>query len=149
WAAKIHDCSSILGIELNQAIADVHRGVAADWSRPLVDDPRVRIQVDEGRTALMRAGQRFDVVQLTGIDTWTALNSAAYVLAENYLYTVEACRAMYARLADGGILQIARMAQGMETIRLINNMRTALPPAAQAHWRESIAALGTPDGLIA
>jgi hypothetical protein len=152
WAAKIHDCSRILGIELNRAIANIHWGageIPAAWSRPLVEDPRVRIEVDEGRTALMRSDEQFDVVQLTGIDTWTALNSGAYVLAENYLYTVEACRAMYDRLTDGGVLQITRMARGMETIRLMNNMRSALPPAARDHWRESTVAIGTPDGLIA
>lgn len=149
WAAKIHDCSLIRGIELNQAILDLHRTAALRFSRPLLEDPRVQLVCDEGRSALMRTDERFDVIQLTGIDTWTALNSGAYVLAENYLYTVEACRAMYERLADGGILQITRMAAGMETIRLLHNMYAALPPAAQADFAASVAAFRTPDNLMA
>ena len=149
WAAKIHDCSVIKGIELNQAILDVHRGFANAFSQPLLDDPRVELVCDEGRSALGRETRNYDVVQLTGIDTWTALNSGAYVLAENYLYTVEACRAMYERLADSGILQITRMAAGMETIRLMNNMYTALPEDAKADFPQRIAALRTVDGLIA
>jgi hypothetical protein len=149
WAAKIHDCARILGIELNRAIVDVHHGVAKEWSKPLLADPRVEVRVDEGRSALMRTDERFDVVQLTGIDTWTALNSGAYVLAENYLYTVEACRAMYERLEEGGILQITRMAAGMETIRLLNNMRTSLPAERRGSFAQSVAALHTDDGLIA
>ncbi|HLQ38268.1 MAG TPA: hypothetical protein VK348_10720, partial [Planctomycetota bacterium] len=149
WAAKQYDASLIRGIELNQAVLDVHRTVAKDFSKPLLDDPRVQMICDEGRTSLMRTDESFDVVQLTGIDTWTALNSGAYVLAENYLYTVEACRTMYGRLNDGGILQITRMAAGMETIRLMNNMYHALPLPARERFRESVAALGTDDGLIA
>lgn len=149
WAARYNDASRILGIELNQAIANLHDGVAKDYSGPLFADPRVELRVDEGRSALMRSDEQFDVVQLTGIDTWTALSSGAYVLAENYLYTVEACRAMYARLAPGGILQITRMAAGMETIRLMNNMYAALPAAEQAQFADSIAALRTADNLCA
>jgi spermidine synthase len=149
WAAKIHDCSLIRGIELNQGVLDVHTTVARDFSAPLLADPRVQLVCDEGRSALMREDRSYDVVQLTGIDTWTALNSGAYVLAENYLYTVEACRTMYDRLTDGGILQVARMAAGMETIRLMNNMRTALPPDARAQFAGSVAALKTVEGLLA
>lgn len=149
WAAKLHGASRILGIELNQAIANLHATVAKDFSGPLFADPTVELLVDEGRSALMRSEEQFDVVQLTGIDTWTALSSGAYVLAENYLYTVEACRAMYARLKVGGILQITRMAAGMETIRLMNNMYTALPAAEQSLFAQSIAALRTSDNLCA
>ena len=149
WAAKAHDASLIRGIELNQAILDLHHTVALPFSKPLLEDPRVELVCDEGRSALMRTDEQFDVIQLTGIDTWTALNSGAYVLAENYLYTVEACRAMYDRLAPGGILQVTRMAAGMETIRLMHNMHAALDPAAQASFADSVAALKTDDYLIA
>lgn len=150
WAAKIHDAALVRGIELNRSIAELHSTVAADFSKPLLADPRVEILVDEGRSALMRDRESYDVVQLTGIDTWTALNSGAYVLAENYLYTVEACRSMYERLAPGGVLQITRMAADMESIRLLQNMHAALPAAAQAKFAESVIVLATPvDNLCA
>ncbi|MBK8096411.1 MAG: hypothetical protein IPK26_04845 [Planctomycetes bacterium] len=139
----------IKGIELNQSILDVHQGVGQAFSKPLLDDPRVQLVCDEGRSALGRETTSYDVVQLTGIDTWTALNSGAYVLAENYLYTQQACAAMYERLADGGILQITRMAATAETVRLMHNMYAGLPAAAQADFAQRIAALGSPDGLIA
>jgi primary-amine oxidase len=35
-------------------------------------DPAVVLIWDEGRTALMHQWEHFDVIQLTGIDTWTA-----------------------------------------------------------------------------
>lgn len=150
WAAKVHDASLIRGIELNRSILDVHAGVAKQFSAPLFADPRVQVVCDEGRSALMRDPQHYDVIQLTGIDTWTALNSGAYVLAENYLYTVEACRTMYDRLAEGGVLQITRMAADMESIRLLHNMHAALPEAAQDAFADSVISLATPaDSLCA
>jgi spermidine synthase len=150
WAAKIHDASLIKGIELNRSIRELHDGVARDFSAPLFADPRVQVVVDEGRSSLMRDPEHYDVIQLTGIDTWTALNSGAYVLAENYLYTVDACRTMYDRLADGGVLQITRMAADMESIRLLQNMHAALPAAAQATFADSVISLATPvDNLCA
>lgn len=149
WAAVAHDPALVRGIELNQGVLEVHRTVARDFSKRLLEDPRVELLWDEGRTALMHQTERFDVIQLTGIDTWTALSSGAYVLAENYLYTVEACRQMYDRLAPGGILQITRMAADRETIRLLGNLHAALPAPAQAAFAGSVAALGTDDGLIA
>lgn len=151
WAAKIHDASLIRGIELNQSIIDLHsiEGVGKEFSAPLLADDRVEIVCDEGRSALMRDEERYDVIQLTGIDTWTALTSGAYVLAENYLYTVEACRTMYDRLAEGGVLMMTRMAADMETIRLLNNMYAALPEAARADFADSVISLSTPDNLRA
>ncbi|MCC7062727.1 MAG: hypothetical protein IT456_07985 [Planctomycetes bacterium] len=149
WAAKIHDASVIHGIELNRSILDLHGSVAKEFSAPLFADPRVNVVCDEGRSALMRDTEHYDVIQLTGIDTWTALNSGAYVLAENYLYTVGACRTMYDRLTDNGVLQITRMAADMESIRLLHNMFTALPPAAQADFASSVISLSTPDNLCA
>ena len=149
WAAKVHDASLIRGIELNRSILDLHGSVAKEFSAPLFADPRVQVVCDEGRSALMRDPEHYDVIQLTGIDTWTALNSGAYVLAENYLYTVEACRTMYDRLSEGGVMQITRMAADMESIRLLQNMYAALPAAAQAQFAESVLSLSTADNLCA
>lgn len=150
WAAKVHDASLIRGIELNRSIAELHGGVAKEFSGPLFADPRVQVVVDEGRSALMRDRDSYDIIQLTGIDTWTALNSGAYVLAENYLYTVQACRTMYDRLAPGGVLQITRMAADMESIRLLQNLHAALPLAEQAAFADSVMLLATPlDNLCA
>lgn len=149
WAAKIHDASVIHGIELNKSIVELHGTVARAFSAPLFDDPRVDVLCDEGRSALMRDPARYDVIQLTGIDTWTALNSGAYVLAEHYLYTVEACRTMYDHLAADGILQITRMAADMETIRLLHNMFAALSPEEQADFAQRVIVVATPDNLAA
>ena len=125
WAHKLLGASHVKGIELNRGVLEVHETVAREFSRGLREDPNIELVCDEGRSALMRDPGRWDVVQMTGIDTWTSLASGAYVLAENYLYTVEAVQQMYEHLADGGILQITRMGADMEKLRLLVNVQQA------------------------
>ncbi|MFN3241598.1 MAG: hypothetical protein ACE37K_08820 [Planctomycetota bacterium] len=125
WAHKLLGASFIKGIELNRGVLEVHDTVARHMSKGLLDDPDVVFVCDEGRSALMRDESQYDVIQMTGIDTWTSLASGAYVLAENYLYTVEAVRQMYERLADGGIMQITRMGTNRERLRLLSNVHQA------------------------
>lgn len=149
WAAKLSDASLIRGIELNQAVLNVHHTIGAPFSKDLVADPRVELVCDEGRSALRRETQQFDVIQLTGIDTWTALTSGAYVLAENYLYTIEACRDMYSKLTPNGVMQITRMSAEAEATRMLSNMYASLPADKQAQFADSVAALRTPEGLMA
>jgi hypothetical protein len=125
WAAKAHDARYLKGIELNRQILDIHREVLPGFSREILEDPRFELQVGEGRSVLSRDRGEYDVIQMTGIDTWTSLTSGAYMLAENYLYTVEAMNTMLDRLAPDGILQITRFASTMETFRLVSNVHTA------------------------
>jgi hypothetical protein len=112
------------------------------------EDPNVELVCDEGRSALMRDAGRYDVIQLTGIDTWTSLASGAYVLAENYLYTVEAVHLMLDHLADGGLLQITRMGADPEKLRLLVNVHTALLAIGAPDLEDSVAVVACPvDGL--
>lgn len=149
WAAKAMGARFIKAVELNEPILDIHREVLPRYSMGLLDDPKIELVVGEGRSVLMRESELYDVIQMTGIDTWTALRSGAYVLAENYLYTREALDAMYLRLAPGGILQITRFAADMEALRMVSNIWAMLgrPPAAE--FAPSIIALATPDELMA
>ncbi|MEZ4443681.1 MAG: hypothetical protein R3B72_31710 [Polyangiaceae bacterium] len=141
WATKLGGAKSVRAVELNAGVVAVHRELVPHYSRGLLEDPSIEIVVDEGRSAVMRDPRRYDLIQMTGIDTWTALSSGAYVLAENYLYTVEAFGDLYDHLRPGGILQITRMAATMETLRLISNLDAALS-ARGATLTGSMAALG-------
>jgi hypothetical protein len=149
WAAKINGARSVKAIELNWPIVEIHKKALRNFSANLVNDPSIEMVVGEGRSALMRETARYDVIQMSGIDTWTALASGAYVLAENYLYTKEAISSMYRRLEDGGILQIARFAETMEALRLLSNIRAALYPLGVADISQSVIALSTPDRMMA
>ncbi len=148
WAHKLTGASHVKGIELNRGVLDVHETVARDFSAGLLEDPAIELVCDEGRSALMRDESRYDVIQMTGIDTWTSLASGAYVLAENYLYTVEAVQQMYEHLADGGIVQITRMGANMERLRLLANVYRAFENMGVDGMADSVAVVTAQvDGL--
>lgn len=148
WAHLLTGASKVKGIELNRGVLEAHHTVAREFSRGMLEDPRVELVVDEGRSALMRDPERYDIVQMTGIDTWTSLASGAYVLAENYLYTVEAVTQMYEHLAEGGLLQITRMGANMEKLRLLANVDQAFANMGVKGFADSVAVISAPvDGL--
>ena len=139
WANKLAGASKIRGIELNYGVLDVHRTVGAQFSKGILEDKSIELVNDEGRSALMRDDGVYDIIQMTGIDTWTALASGAYVLAENYLYTVEAVMQMYTHLADGGVIQITRMGDNMEKLRLLSNVYEAFRRLGVGDFKDSVA----------
>ena len=149
WAAHIQGATSVRAIELNEPVVDTHLHLLRRYSRTLVDDKTIEFVVGEGRSELMRDSRRYDVIQMSGIDTWTALASGAYVLAENYLYTREAIAAMYQRLEPDGFIQIARFAAEMEALRLMSNISAALADCGVKQIDGSVMALATPDRMLA
>jgi spermidine synthase len=106
-SALAYDANSIIGIELNPAIYEnVQRN--HDYMGNILKDPRITLVNQEGRGALRASKKSFDVIQIDAIDTFAALSSGAYVLSENYLYTVEAFEDMFSHLKPGGILSVHR-----------------------------------------
>jgi predicted membrane-bound spermidine synthase len=102
------DAGSVTAIEINPIILGLVRGRYRDYMGAAFENPRVGTVRDEGRSYVARSRRRFDVIQLTLIDTWAASVSGAYSLSENYLYTVEAFRAYIEHLTDTGMLSVTR-----------------------------------------
>jgi len=98
--------NSILAIELDPITVDLVSNEYADFVGHLYNRPNVKVVVDEGRSFLRRSGKKFDIIQMTSVDTLAALNSGAYVLAESYLYTTEAYDDFMERLNPNGVLSI-------------------------------------------
>ena len=91
--AVANGSASVTGIEINPIIAtNIMRGRYADYSQHLYDRPDVHIHVTDGRSYLRATPQRFDVVQMTLVDTWASTAAGAFALSENNLYTAEAFR---------------------------------------------------------
>ena len=102
------DATSVTAIEINPIILGLVHDRYRDYMGAPFDNPRVWFVRDEGRSCIARSRKRFDVIQLTLIDTWAASVSGAYSLSENYLYTVEAFRAYLEHLTDTGMLSVTR-----------------------------------------
>ncbi|HEX5010773.1 MAG TPA: hypothetical protein VFY71_10245 [Planctomycetota bacterium] len=70
--------------------------------------PGVHVELDEGRSWLRRSDQTYDIIQMTGTDTYAALASGSYVMTESYLYTAEAYDDFLAHLNPDGVISVLR-----------------------------------------
>ncbi len=97
----------VTGIEINGNTLDLITDELGDYTN-LGADPRVHLVNDEARSWLTRTDQRFDVIQISLIDTWAATAAGAFALSENSLYTTDAWDVFFDRLEPGGVLSVSR-----------------------------------------
>ena len=71
-------------------------------------DPRVELVHGEGRHFLARTDERYDVIQLSGVDSASGTPAAAHVFSENYIYSAEAFDLYLSRLTPDGIVNMMR-----------------------------------------
>jgi spermidine synthase len=120
---------SVTGIEINPIIATtIMRERYADYAQHLYERPEVHIQVNDGRSYLRASAQRFDVVQMTLVDTWASTAAGAFALSENNLYTVEAFREYFEHLKPDGMIAITRweFRHPREALRVVSVAMEAL-----------------------
>ncbi len=116
-------------IELNSYIAGAVRNEFASYSGDPYGLPGVHTTIGEGRSVLTASDARYDVIQISLIDTFTATAAGAYALSENGLYTVEAFQLYLRRLSPTGVLSVTRWIDGpslLEAPRLVLVARQAL-----------------------
>jgi len=104
----VFSARSVLGVELNPAILDVVNNVFGDYTGRLYRQPNVRFVLGEGRSFLKRSPDRYDIIQVSLIDTWAAISRGALSISENTLYTQEAFDDYFSHLSDPGVLAFTR-----------------------------------------
>ncbi|HKR29898.1 MAG TPA: hypothetical protein VJT08_05450 [Terriglobales bacterium] len=120
---------NVTGIEINPLIANtIMRGKYAGYAYHLYDRPEVHMHVADGRSYLRSTHDRYDVVQMTLVDTWASTAAGAYALSENNLYTVEAFREYFDHLRRDGIIAVTRweFRQPREALRVVSQAIEAL-----------------------
>jgi spermidine synthase len=130
---------SVTGIEINPIIATtIMREKYKDWSYGLYLRPNVHINVSDGRSWVRSSTQKFDVVQMTLVDTWASTAAGAFALSENNLYTVEAFREYFDHLKGDGYIAITRweFARPREALRVVSQAMRALDRNLQASARD-------------
>ncbi len=106
-AALAAGASQIVGAEVSPemiAVVDEH---FADFVGHPYSDPRLRIELADGRHLLASSDQIFDIIQLTGVDTTVASLGGNPNLAENYLYTQQAFSEYLVHLKADGLLSVS------------------------------------------
>ena len=86
-----HGAGTVTGVEINASTIELVRGPYARSGRP-VGEPNVTIEHRDGRSFVERTPHRYDIIQMTGADTYSASGAGAFMFSENYLYTIEAFR---------------------------------------------------------
>jgi len=136
----------IRGIEINPAIFEVLIDKFADFSGHLDRQPGVSLVNAEARSYINHSSERYDLVQISLIDTWAATAAGGLTLTENRLYTVEAWGDFYRALKPGGLLSVSRWYDPNdhrgEFYRLV-------AIAASALQRKGVPAAELPDHVIA
>lgn len=97
----------VVGAELDPITVDLITRQYRDFTGGMFNRPDVQIYASEGRHFTRSTTERFDLIQITGVDTEAALSSGAYILSENYLYSVEAYLDYFRALREDGILSMA------------------------------------------
>jgi spermidine synthase len=131
---------NVTGIEINPIIVnDVMRGAYADYSYHLYDLPQVHIHVQDGRSYIRSSHDRYDVVQMTLVDTWASTAAGAFALSENNLYTLEAFREYFDHLKPDGMIAITRweFKRPREALRVVSQGIEALHQLGVAHPRNN------------
>jgi SAM-dependent methyltransferase len=114
--------TSVTGIEINGALVEALTGRYRDFAR-VATHPGVTLVHDEARSYLTRMPGRFDVLQMSLIDTWAATGAGAFTLSENGLYTREGWRVFLRALKPNGVFSVSRWFDpnaASETTRLLS-----------------------------
>ena len=96
----------VTGVELQPETVTLLRDRLRDFTRGFYSRSDVTLLAGEGRHFVRKSRDSYDLIQITAVDTFAAQASGAYVLAESYLYTVEAVTDFLARLRRDGILSM-------------------------------------------
>jgi spermidine synthase len=123
-----HDARAVTAVEINgDTLAMVRREFGA-FTGHVYERPRVTAVHSEGRSFLRRSGGTYDLLQMSGTDTYAALTSGSYIFSESYLYTEEAFDDYFAHLSERGVVSVIRFnfEPPRETLKLVATAARAL-----------------------
>ncbi|MHC5066619.1 MAG: hypothetical protein ACYTG5_21895, partial [Planctomycetota bacterium] len=119
----------VTGVEINASTLKLLKEDFLEFSGGLAARSDVELVNAEGRHFARSSGRQFDLIQMSGVDTYTALSSGAYSLSETYLYTREGVDEFLDALRPGGVLSYSRIVfpnEPRESLRLAATALEAL-----------------------
>jgi len=99
-----HGARHVTGAELQPETVKLLGERLRDFTGGFYDRDDVTLVASEGRHFVRKTDEVFDLIQITSVDTFAAQAAGAYVLAESYLYTVEAMEDYLRRLSPDGMV---------------------------------------------
>src|SRR5258707_988459 len=99
-SAHLFGFRDITGVELNPIFINLLTDPAKLRAYAgIADLPGMRFVVDDGRSWFARTQEKFDLIEMSMVDTWAATGAGAFSLSENGLYTVEGWKTFLSALS--------------------------------------------------
>ncbi|MEZ4649327.1 MAG: hypothetical protein R3E97_11215 [Candidatus Eisenbacteria bacterium] len=99
--------TEVHAVEVNPYINEMMTdGFLADFSGHIYSDPRVYVHTEDARAFVAGNPGRFGVIYSLSSNTFAALASGSFALAESYLFTREAFRDYWRALDENGFLMM-------------------------------------------
>ena len=118
-SAHLFGFRDITGVELNPIFIDLLTDPAKLRAYAgIADLPGVRFVVDDGRSWFARTQEKFDLIEMSMVDTWAATGAGAFSLSENGLYTVEGWKTFLSALTPTGLFTVSRWHSPRSTVEL-------------------------------
>jgi len=126
--ALYHGARSVDAVELNAQMIRLVRETYGEFTGRLYADDRVTVHVAEARGFVRKSDDRFDLIQVSLMDSFAASGAGVQALGENYLYTVEAVQEYLQHLSPNGMLAITRWIKmpPRDNLKLVATVRAAL-----------------------
>ncbi|MGD2126022.1 MAG: hypothetical protein PVG99_08080 [Desulfobacteraceae bacterium] len=123
-----HQVSNIIALEANKQVAGLLTRPFAEFSGHLYSSPEVKLELCEARQFLHASNERFDLIQLSLLDSFVSSAGGLHSASESYLYTSEAFRLYLSRLTDSGIISITRWLKlpPRDSLRIVSTALSAL-----------------------
>ena len=123
-----HGARRVDAVELDPQLVQLVAKTYADFTGHLYEDERVRVHIAEARGFVRKSKNRFDLIQVSLMDSFSASGAGVQALGESYLYTVEAIEDYLRHLEPGGFLAITRWIKlpPRDNLKLVATVRAAL-----------------------
>ncbi|MBN2280781.1 MAG: hypothetical protein JXQ65_09375 [Candidatus Marinimicrobia bacterium] len=99
------------------------KGYLAEFSGNIYQDPRVKVVTEDARIYVRQFENKFDLIYSLSANSFAAMASGSFALAENYLFTTEAFMDYWKSLTPTGFLM---MEHQFYIPRLISEVQDAL-----------------------
>jgi len=127
-SALHYKAKRIKGVEINPSIVSAVKEKFADFAGNIYNHPKVEVIAAEGRHIINRDRNRYDLIQLSGVDTLSGAQASSFSFSESYLYTRNAFDEYLKHLKSNGVLSFLRFAfkPPREILRLMTTATESL-----------------------
>ncbi len=106
--ARLHGAQSVDAVEMNAQLVELIQGTLAGFAGNIYGAPPVTVHISEARQFMAATDRRYDLVQVTLLDSFGAAASGVYSLHESFVYTLEAFENYLRALTPDGVLAVTR-----------------------------------------